>query len=1530
MNFRGKYMNNVNRKIIYPMFILIFILALVFDGNARSKVNPQDKNKKSEIQRTSLGAFDLQQNTVSNIQFYTTNYGIFGLNVQNNIGGGIWPRGSLNQYIYGGGIWFASMKRFPSTDTLLRKIVEISYNPNNGRSWMLPGRIEDGPTVDQSDATTYRTYFSTDFRADGTPIVIADGPNWPIWDSSTNPEDTIKNNRYFGYYVYEPIGQANSLRNLTQSPKGPAYISGEDIFATFKDTDLSYYDGGENARKPLGYPMKLQFEQTIYSWGFGDYKDFIFLKYNITNTSTDTLWNCWMAPVMDLDIGRLPSPDAANDRVTYYFDDPSLNLAVQWTNAEPASGEKGYGFGYAGFDFLESPAVFRCEEQVDTVINGVNQQVCLMCVDTKDTVIIRNSVPIDTVICTKKLAFPPQNEGFLRKDRKVFDAQYQLGLKTFHNWNIEEDINEDEARYNVLSSGVKDGDNGPGDKRFMMSTGPFTMLPGDTVRVVVGLIMASPATKVDADGSVADMQELVRKVKFAQSVYDNNFKAPKPPDLPIFTKWQPLNNGVIVTWDSTAENSVDLIEGGLSFLGYRLYRARRTDLDTFTVDQNQPSKEYSKGTGPLGWKELAHWQLPTPFYKSVNRAGTNPNDTLMPLIDSLRIVGPVVVGGNIDKKLIKVMRVGRGMILADPETWVTKYLFQTTGYDYPVIMAIDTGFRSQPWGKFYASHSNPGDFPLYHNPFNPNANKHYLLDSVSIGVVTINSAMVSYNPLFYNKQTISLTDTLNIPATNQDTINLLSTIRIINYNGSNEIVMDRMVPYDIQAAMKDTLHVKAVLDSVYSYLRKGFAKDSFPSFENSGLARNGVILPYMDSITNHRTFIDIGDDNKDGVIDFDDDPTKTEKLINNVDYWYKLRAFDEGDYSQGIPTMLNNGDVGNPNVIQTFPLAQAAMKPINFKVTYVDSAKIGGLYNFKLFAINPDRVSQLFAGHELELDFTPAWDYRTISLFNDPHKITSPPPTKNIGWYQRNLILKDLTTNKIIFNANTWLEQTPCSLTYHDMLTEDAASTVLADVSILDTISQKEINFGVPYDNEKFTRTGTFSTGGFIQAGYCYNTGFSPDAYGTLGFSFDYSVEQMAGRYRPDSSSAIISGNATTPVSFINVYSTDKILTSQLIDTTILGIQYFEGFQGGSSSFFSYIGGDIGSFNNGPADYVVEFLPGGTETMNLSWSNGSQTNTFDVPYYNVKVTNTISYKRPGANGQEVDVTYPGEVPHLEIGIDSYHGRNYPDPRNLGLNHNDFIGKYNLSAYGLVDARYAKAFKLSPTTAAPADGPRAGLTQTYLGQQGRYYLTGYSHDGIDTVDFANVFQLSGCFFALDYARKQRRWGNAANDWYLDSIDLASYGPDFKPGDKVLLRTNGGALGLPMPGAKVTFNIDSSVPKLEDYTNAILDQVNIVPNPYYITQEGQKSPYDAKIYFTRLPKTCNIDIYTVSGDLVVSLHHDEYSSPQPDKEGIEVWNLLSRNHQRVQSQTLVALITTPNGAQTVKKFAVIVGGFRNVPQ
>jgi len=160
---------------------------------------------------------------------------------------------------------------------------------------------------------------------------------------------------------------------------------------------------------------------------------------------------------------------ASNDHVSYYQEEPYLNMAYAWTNTD--KGEAGKGFGYLGITMILSPVI---------------------------------------------------GEKGRPDNSKLFDKNYiPIGLRTFKNWNLMDDLQEDVARYAFISLNEYDGDNGPGDKRMMMSSGPFDMYPGDTAIFAVQINFALPAKGGEADGTEDDMVGLVRKVKSGKNYFIN-------------------------------------------------------------------------------------------------------------------------------------------------------------------------------------------------------------------------------------------------------------------------------------------------------------------------------------------------------------------------------------------------------------------------------------------------------------------------------------------------------------------------------------------------------------------------------------------------------------------------------------------------------------------------------------------------------------------------------------------------------------------------------------------------------------------------------------------------------------------------------------------------------------------------------------------------------------------------------------------------------------------------------------------------
>ncbi|MBU3698734.1 MAG: hypothetical protein FGM33_01805 [Candidatus Kapabacteria bacterium] len=1431
--------------------VAVFVLGAV---TVSADINRDTKNRKGsdaeDVQRTPTGVFDQQRNNKSKIDFITTNYGIFGFDVVNGQGGAFWPRGRNNQYLFAGGAWFGARKRPPGSDTL-RKRVMITYNPNSGRSWMVPGSVNDGPLVNSADAfkNKYRTYFSTDFSDEtGVEKINSELPNWPIWDNDATK--TLRVNNYFGNYVDKIEDRTRlGVRNV------PAFVSGEDVFCTYKDTDLSRYEGGAPRRRAEGFPLGFQIEQIVYSWGFGDYGDILFMKYLFIHPEQfgDTLYDCWMAAVQDVDIALRTNSaaGAANDRARYYNERPDLNLAVQWTNGD--RGEAGQGFGYLGFNFLESPAV--------------------------------------------------DADKFIRNDKSQFPVSEQLGLQTMRNWPIVEDPLENEDRYNFISSQRRDGDLGPGDRRLMMATGPFNMRPGDSARIVIGIVLASTAKGGDADGTVEDMAELIRKVQFAQFVYDNAFIAPVPPreanfkfkrtgppasSVPVGEDgWFPFNNGVAIQWDSASELSVDTLEQGLDFMGYRLYRARRTDLDTFDTDFRLNARK-----GPLGWKQIAQFVVPSPYSKFGE-------------------IVPSVEGVKIDQfRVVDVVKPNSRRAL----------------------VARTLNF-AEPWGSYFAQLQNNRDPRRLRNGqvvYNTNSDGTLKTSGFTNGVPNFDKLdSIQFCYMRSKIDTIPAVSRLNTGAVD-DAQALRATDSLIRFILKRQVVLE---PFRFPEVDQVTLPDGSVVDEV-----------KFRPFEELNEVRKGLIARHIRRLTNNRTFIDIGDDNRNGTVEFSTDPERSEKLINNVDYYYALRAFDEGDYSNATESKLN--DRANANTIATSPRGARPGESVQFELTTdAENAKrLGGIYNIRLLVNDQQRFNQLFAGRTLNLTFNRIWD-------GFPYKNNQ---NDLVGLYGALFTLRDSATGDEIAQWSSLLPPVLCGLgregrpfsyfteqtrTWVDAAFYDDGIDSIFDLRDTSLIRVDTVTFGFDTSREKKVRAGSYTTDVF-----CENPQY---AFGTIGLAFDYAIEQWGGVYRADTA-YIVNGPANIAVTRAN---------------TVAGLYNFSNALNPAPPFIELpypgfvprVPWPI-SYNNGPGVYEITFKGGGRESLTTKFALNTtddvgkdSTMTFpDVEYLEYEIRNSYSFMRadakPDGTIDSVAVSYPFNLTPQSIDYSSVppaEQRNYPNAELVTP------GSFAAASFGWRNSRNGE---WSPARlrfyAAQNNSGRP------LGQQLRYYKSRtVSTTGKDTLDFVNVISIGGAQFVLDASLRGRRTSSNSvvpNAPTTANPPTAFPSEDFKPGDKVVVSTFGGAFGFPFDNATAKIRVKQydkfdAATKTDSYTDENMEQVQVVPNPFYVSHEGMSSPFQGKIYFTRLPRVCTINIYTVNGELVRTIEHNELDplltgntverreNSERAQIGADVWDLLTRSQQskrRAVSQMFIAKIETPSGASVIRKFAVVVGPARFV--
>ncbi|MCX6120920.1 MAG: hypothetical protein NTX44_04830 [Ignavibacteriales bacterium] len=116
--------------------------------------------------------------------------------------------------------------------------------------------------------------------------------------------------------------------------------------------------------------------------------------------------------------------------------------------------------------------------------------------------------------------------------------------------------------------------------------------------------------------------------------------------------------------------------------------------------------------------------------------------------------------------------------------------------------------------------------------------------------------------------------------------------------------------------------------------------------------------------------------------------------------------------------------------------------------------------------------------------------------------------------------------------------------------------------------------------------------------------------------------------------------------------------------------------------------------------------------------------------------------------------------------------------------------------------------------------------------------------------------------------------------------------------------------------VASGVDKEIAKTD------LDKIRVVPNPYIITNQWEpKNTYasgrgERQLHFTRLPMTCEIRIFTISGQLVKTLYHNSTID-----NGTEIWNMLSKDNLEISYGIYIYHVKAEGVGEKIGKILIL---------
>jgi hypothetical protein len=506
------------KKSLVTLLMLLFVVATMF---------AVDRGQKNGIPSFKPTTVDRKKMDVNTISAWYRNDGEFFSDHSTTGPGFEWPKGGGVYSIFSSSMWIgAKVKNSQDTTKKEIRVGTVGHFFSEFR----PGVVLSDGTADDYTKSKYR-YYKVKPNED-TRYTNPDFAEWPVDEGA--PFADLDNDG-----IYNPAVDK------------PALTWGDDIvypdmmmFSVYNDANEAYHTGIWGQSKPLGAEVRQ------LSWAYnraGPFGQMIFMRFEVINKSNMPWDSTYLVVWSDPDLGDAFDDYAGVD--TTIFDSlngEKRNLGFAY-NGDNQDGPPGYGSNppAVGYKYFQGPR-------------------------------IHTGIISDTAKWSGK-----RIPGYKNLNQSGFNFYCNPGQGgcTNPDWY---DPSRYAQAYNVMRGITVTGKpwidpNGdttkfvfagdpvtgtgwlnknvlpPSDVRFTMPAGPFTILPGDTQQVVVGIIVGRGSSNFNSITVLRQYADL------SQTLFNNNFKLPPAPASPK-VEYSYVDGKLLLTWDKKAEEFVNYDE----------------------------------------------------------------------------------------------------------------------------------------------------------------------------------------------------------------------------------------------------------------------------------------------------------------------------------------------------------------------------------------------------------------------------------------------------------------------------------------------------------------------------------------------------------------------------------------------------------------------------------------------------------------------------------------------------------------------------------------------------------------------------------------------------------------------------------------------------------------------------------------------------------------------------------------------------------------------------------------------------------
>ena len=325
-----------------------------------------------------------------------------------------------------------------------------------------------------------------------------------------------------------------------------------------------FNDRGNIHSETQGQPIGVECQTTAFAFATNDeVNNMTFYSTKIINRGFTTLNDCYMGQWVDADLGNY-----ADD---YVGCDVNRSLGYCYNGDDDDEGVLGYGLNppTVGVDYFEGPT--------DTAGNQLGLSHFMYYNNDNDP--IRGNPDLAP-------EFYNLLQGKWLGGQTVTRGGTGFGGSQPAKYMFPDNTDPD---FPGSSWTEKTTGNKPGDRRFIQSTGPFVLKPGQIQRITVGVVWA----RTTSGGALGSLNLLKLASDKAQTLFNNNFKildGPNAPDVEI----QELNQELVMKFLNTGNNKVEAYQEAYKdannqvktykFEGYMIYQLKDATVNTGDLD----------------------------------------------------------------------------------------------------------------------------------------------------------------------------------------------------------------------------------------------------------------------------------------------------------------------------------------------------------------------------------------------------------------------------------------------------------------------------------------------------------------------------------------------------------------------------------------------------------------------------------------------------------------------------------------------------------------------------------------------------------------------------------------------------------------------------------------------------------------------------------------------------------------------------------------------------------------------------------